>query len=589
MCARVLGALACLCMLAAGASAQMRAGASVRPDRVYAGSPTTYEVIVEGVLDADEVTPQFPAGVNARYLFRRSQPAPVVIINGRQVESGVDRVAYQWELLVDVAGEYHIPPAEVRVGSETVRTQPVVLTVIEPSEPDDFAFVVEPSKTVAYVGEPIRIRGRYIFGRVPSTLFFRGWLDDTAAHLYPTPAPRGTERRAAIPFIGGEVEGTLTRAVLGGVERDAVDVERIIVPLVPGPLEIGPWSMTFRLPTPGDSRRSEQCIVRSKPTIIEVLPLPTQGRPANFSGLVGKAAVRSLASPTAVNVGDPITLEITIAADHPLQRIKPPDLTRQAGLLESFKVESTGWQESGSPVGGRTFTITLRARNADVDSIPAIELPYFDPETGRYAVALSRPIPLEVRPTREVTLADAIVAPADAAGPVEYRPGLENARPSLLANVHGPSLLVNDSTEVTSHVSRPLLGAILVLPVASCVAAAIIAFVRRPDVRAWRRRSGAAFRARRRLARAGSDPALISRALRFYIGDRLDHSGEALTDADCRRLLAPADGSAAEELASILQACERARFSPMGTTEDLVAEARRVLGRVEHALRGGRA
>lgn len=587
---RVLSAIFTLLTVASVATAQPTVSASVKPDRMYVGSSVMYEVEVSGSQDADDVAPVFPEGLRGRYLNRRVFPAPTIIINGRPVKSLEDRVMFFWEVTADRTGAFVIPPAEVRIGSEMLTTQPVLLNVLEPAEPDDFAFVIEASKTRVFVGEPFTLLGRFIFGRTPTTVTFRGWLPEDAFDMYPaTPALSTAGRPAMVPFLGGDAEGTLTEAALGGVQLPAVDMSRILVAKQPGRVQLGPWAMSCRVPIKGDSRTVEQCLVRSGTLELEVLPLPTRGRPANFNGMVGRCAVRATAMPTVVQVGDPITLELTIAASEPLSRIEPPDLARQAAFTDNFKIESTGWKETGAPVGGRTFALTIRATTSEIDRIPAIEFPYFDPESGLYATAMSREIPLEVEATRQVTLDDAVMAPAEAGGPIDFRPSLEDAQPGLLANATGPALLVNETTDPTGHVPPAILIALLAGPVALCAGVAILTWTRQPAFRAWRRRSGAAARAQRRIRQAGTDSAAISLAIRRYVGDRFDYTGEALTDADCRRLVTNAGSNQGDEIATVLRECERARFSTGATADSLAQRASEVVTGVERSIGKGQA
>src|SRR5690606_34729625 len=63
----------------------------------------------------------------------------------------------------------------------------------------------------------------------------------------------------------------------------------------------------------GSKRGYEHLAIPSNPLSLEVLPLPEQGRPAEFTGLIGEFRFEAQAAPTEVSVGDPITLTIRVS------------------------------------------------------------------------------------------------------------------------------------------------------------------------------------------------------------------------------------------------------------------------------------
>ena len=75
---------------------------------------------------------------------------------------------------------------------------------------------------------------------------------------------------------------------------------------------------------------------------IAVRPLPEEGRPASFTGAVGRFTVRASAEPREVSVGDPITLRYEVIEDvdaipGDLANLRPPPL-RELEALADFRV-----------------------------------------------------------------------------------------------------------------------------------------------------------------------------------------------------------------------------------------------------------
>ncbi|MCP5112400.1 MAG: protein BatD, partial [bacterium] len=150
----------------------------------------------------------------------------------------------------------------------------------------------------------------------------------------------------------------------------------------------------------------ESFVVPSNSLALTVAEVPAAGRPDNFSGLVGNYRMAVQATPTEVNVGDPITLTLRISGPEYLDAIELPPLTNQTALARDFKIppERAAGVVKGS---AKSFTQTIRAKHSDVIEIPPIELAYFDADSGSYKVARTAAVPLTVQGTRIVTARDA--------------------------------------------------------------------------------------------------------------------------------------------------------------------------------------
>lgn len=558
---RVLAILIAFVLCGAARAQDISVSANVEPTRAYVGFTVRYSVVVAGTLDAEIPEPVFPEGLDARFATSYQMPAPVHIVNGRRLNSGPDRVAFVWLLTPFKPGNFVIPPCPVTVGGQSYSAPQVLLRVMDPAQPSDFSLQVEFAKTQMFVGEPVSVKITWIVGRQPDDVLIQGEFDERAAKLYEVePARQPDEQIASIPFMRGQAKAAVKSVTIDGEPRLAVVIERLFIPSRSGDLEVGPWSAAFTAPSEESPSRVERYIVRAPATTLKVKPLPP-GAPPHFSGLVGNVAMLAKAEPTDVSVGDPIMLELTIAAGAPIERVDPPNLSRQPGFTDLFKIENREWQEVGAPVGGRVFRTTIRARTSDLVEIPPIELPYLDPETGQYAIARTRAIPLEVADMPEVTAADALMAPDSGNGLPAARPLLEDARPGLLANARGANLLRTDSPNPIAHVSRPVLLAVVAAPPAVFLAVGTLSWWRSPAQRAWRRRRFALGRFKRRLRHAGQDSVAVAGAVRAYIADRFDRSPDALTEADCAALAAQAGATNHEEIASFLRSGLRARYA----------------------------
>ncbi len=145
----------------------------------------------------------------------------------------------------------------------------------------------------------------------------------------------------------------------------------------------------------------------SEPIELTVKDVPEEGKPAEFAGAVGRFSIFVRTDDTQVKVGDPILLKIAISGDGLLDKLKCPVLSQQPAFSKDFLITDSlaPGDISGNEV---TFEQTVRAKSEDVKEIPGVALAYFDPEKEAYEVVKSRPIPIRVLPTTEVTAEDVV-------------------------------------------------------------------------------------------------------------------------------------------------------------------------------------
>lgn len=132
---------------------------------------------------------------------------------------------------------------------------------------------------------------------------------------------------------------------------------------------------------------------------IEVLPLPADGQPQGFrANNVGQFSISSEVDRTALRQGEALRLSIRIAGTGNIALIELPELPALTGLRSYEAKPETPKLELGKPRlrGSRVYTMLIVAEHSGRLEIPAIELPYFDPDKQRYEVARSKPIVLDI-------------------------------------------------------------------------------------------------------------------------------------------------------------------------------------------------
>ena len=135
------------------------------------------------------------------------------------------------------------------------------------------------------------------------------------------------------------------------------------------------------------------------PKILKVVPFPAEKKPPSFNEAIGPFNIFkvSLASPTKVHVGDKILLKIEIAGEGQVSTVPLPELCCQPGFSGVF--QQSDLPPSEQMIGNsKQFVVEMRPLTALVKEIPSIEFSFFVPETGKYGILKSDPIPIEVIP-----------------------------------------------------------------------------------------------------------------------------------------------------------------------------------------------
>ncbi len=133
---------------------------------------------------------------------------------------------------------------------------------------------------------------------------------------------------------------------------------------------------------------------------IEVLPLPDEGKPANFTGAIGSFSLeKPVVEPDALNVGDPCTITVKIIGAGNFPRIQEPKLDAGADW-KVYKAKTSFIDESNglSNIGVKTFEYTAVPKKPDLPHAPAVLFNYFNPESKKYVEIKSEPVEVSVAP-----------------------------------------------------------------------------------------------------------------------------------------------------------------------------------------------
>ncbi|MGZ0709607.1 hypothetical protein ACWPKO_14860 [Coraliomargarita sp. W4R53] len=318
-------------------------------------------------------------------------------------------------------GVLTLPPFEFQSDSTHYQTDPVQLLVSEPQRSEQMSLQLTPQKLKVYVGEPLRLDLTWHSSINAAALkhlkLFPDYFNNPDIAIVIPRSTAAEDVQVGLPIGGRRVIATRTR-----IEGNEKALGTLELPLYlrfdrPG---------TYTLPdthlecavleqpdqgfaryaahfnnsffTPVDPTERYGRIYTTAPAIeIEVLPLPIDTEQAPFTGLFEPLSIEVSATPTELEIGQLMELELKVTSTAPHGMIELPPLSQQAGLRERFVVDDhygTLWQADGS-----LFRTRLRPLATSTQAIPSLHFRTFNSETGQYQTVRTEPIPLSLHPS----------------------------------------------------------------------------------------------------------------------------------------------------------------------------------------------
>ena len=494
------------------------------------GEPVTLAVVVANT-DL-EGPPQFTPTKNLDIRLSGGPSRRHEEVNGRVVRSDI---TYTYDVTPRAPGQYILPAFTISLnGKEHASNRLKLTAAVAPPTARLFMVEVQSSKETAFVGQPVQLTLLLVVKK-----FSEGGLDMNAQNMWDL-----WRSGAAASSFGVFAQADINRPTASEERRTDEDgnsanyfvyrIEMTVTPTQRGPFDFGMIEIAYNYPVTfqrdifGTVTPSRVKRLRETPTLpqLTILPVPDEGRPPDYNGAVGRYRVTATARPTAVPVGDPITLSLTIRGNGNLESLSAPRLDRVDALTRDFEIPPESL--AGSVVGAeKVFTQTIRARRADVTQIPAIPFSFFDPDKGEFATAQSTPIPIKVRPAEA---AMPIAPPSNGGNPT---PRLAELSEGLEANEDDPTRVLADQHAAVGPLTWMILGG---MPVAYLIVSLIQARSSRfrSDV-ALQRRSAAMQKARKTLK--DSSPQAARAAVLGYVADCCNVPEAGLTRSDALRLL----------------------------------------------------
>ncbi len=308
--------------------------------------------------------------------------------------------------ITTVDGEqYTSNPLEIRVEGQTDPSaspgRPREQT-LRPEGPaaDDLFVRVQASNTSPYQSEQV-ILSYKIYTRVPVTQFsierlpsFQGlWTENI------TPSGQPSASTEVIDGVSYNVAEIRRMAIFpqrsGKIILEPLEVECLV--RVRGQQRRGGLFEEFFGSSPFGSFETVEKTIRSNRLELEVKPLPSQNRPADFKGMVGDFDLGATLEPAELAINDAANLVVTVQGKGNMRMLEKPRVQLPPNL-EAFDPNISDNIRSGRNgiSGSRTFDFLLIPRTGGEFEIPPITMSFFDPAKETYVSRRAGPFTLKV-------------------------------------------------------------------------------------------------------------------------------------------------------------------------------------------------
>lgn len=371
-------------------------------------------------------------------------------------------LTYTYLVVPQFEGEFTIPSFEVKIEGKTYRTQAMKLSVTgggrtqqapaypqnsvpipsgQPPAPaeegDPFFADLILSKKKVFVGEVVPVELRFYFnsrigGQVGERPTFGG--EGFTVQKFSNAVKREQVVNGT-SYTVFSFQSAITAVKAGTLEIPEASLDARLQ--LPGKMPQGFDSFFGNLPIPqGMFSDNRDVTLKTKPVQIEILPLPKDGRPADFSGAVGKFSMEASVSPKKAAAGEPVTMKVSVAGQGNFEGMGAPLLTGDEGWRTyppSDKFQST---DAVGFTGEKVFEFPLIARQ-DQTRTPGVQFSFFDPSSEKFVVLTQDPLEVNAKAGGAPPIASATPAspqgdkPAPTPGP--------SATPDITAMAGGSS------------------------------------------------------------------------------------------------------------------------------------------------------
>jgi hypothetical protein len=386
------------------------------PNATVKGAQIQVQYILKGGEGRDISIPDEIQGFDILYGPSVSQMFSSSFINGKSTSES--NTTYTYLLMANAEGTFTLPAASVKVDGRSYKSNTAQIKVLPPDKnADTQQSGRQPQMTTSTsTAESVSANDAFI-----RAIFSKKKVNEQEAVMvtfrFYTVLNVRDIGKIEFPefegFIVEDVELSPNRQMAlehyNGRNYYTIDVKKsILFPQRPGKVTIPSGKMEFvfevrsgrKVQTifgPQEVMTEAKKVLRTSPETIEVVDLPIQGKPANFSGGVGTFNFKSSISSEKVKANDAVTITVDISGTGNMKLIKNPEIKLPKDFeIYDPKVNNNVKVGANGLTGTRTIEYLFIPRYQGKYEIPPIEFSYYDTQSKSYKVQKSPAYKLEV-------------------------------------------------------------------------------------------------------------------------------------------------------------------------------------------------
>ena len=324
-----------------------------------------------------------------------SKSSSTSIVNGVMSQ----QLTFTYVLRPKNTGVFTILPASIKSKGNTIGTQPITIQVEKgsvskkPNTPYDIVarkvhLVAKVNKSKCYVGEPIILTYQLYFNLnirniSQNSIKYSGfWANDI------------------------DVTGDAKKTRYKNEDYNSVVIKQVVlIPQKTGSQTINGLSLDLVASVPTNKRdffnmmtsESVNYTLNSNNIVVDVLELPSMGKPKDFSGAVGSFSLKTKLDKDSINVNESIIFSVEVSGSGNLNLLTAPSVNFDDALevfdpknSDNIKITSRGVS------GYKKEEYIVVPRNRGVYSLPIVDFNFFNPKTEKYVVLNANPKTIKV-------------------------------------------------------------------------------------------------------------------------------------------------------------------------------------------------
>ncbi len=317
--------------------------------------------------------------VNLEVLERAAEPEYHFEIRGGIGRAKTTKtLTYTYKVVANRGGSAYLKNILVEIGTNKIKHKNVAIKVLSQRKELPKIFTrAEVSSDSVFLGEGVDVR-YYVYSLYP--------VIQTEVKAFPK--LNGFIKRFHKPM---DTEQAVR--VDGKVYRRSLKYSARVYPEKTGSLSIDPLRLVVQYA--GGSvnpfgnlgfgfNRFKKKSLNSKTVKINVKPLPVEGLPPSFTGLVGEHEFKLIMNKGKYLVNEAVEAKLEVSGSGALEKMDAPRLF-ESNALEKFD-DKSDFQEVGDSSGRKVFEYTYLARaNTEIPE-RELELAYFSPEDEQYKI-----------------------------------------------------------------------------------------------------------------------------------------------------------------------------------------------------------